>query len=539
MCVATLLCLAPFVNKAFNIDEPLFVWSAKHIVGHPLDPYGFSVNWYGRVQQMSLVMKNPPVGSYYLALAGSVAGWSEAALHIAMLIAAIAAVLGTYLLAARLCGKPLEAALATLFTPVFLVSSSTVMCDTMMLALFVWAALVWLIGLDRRKWGYLALSAFMIGICALTKYYGAVLLPLLLGYTVVRERKLGWWAANFLITVAILTVYQLVTKHLYGHGLLSDASAYATSFKHTPAGEYFPKALVGLSYTGGCLAIVLFYAARLWSRKWLLVGAVAVLAAIAALSGVSRLGSTPMGSAGSTDWTVIRQAGLMIVLGCSVLALAISDFTARRDPESVLLALWVIGTYVFASFVNWTVNGRSILPMAPAVGILLVRRVEWMAVDARRRPVWLSVAPLAAAGILALTVTWSDFAWANSIRDAARQVKAQYAGSAKTVWFEGHWGFQYYMEPLGFKAVDYWASGLSPGDIVVVSVNNTNIRDLPEDASELRDTMKLGGGRLLTTASMKARAGFYCNDYGPLAYAFGTVPADEYRVYDIIVPANR
>jgi hypothetical protein len=28
------------------MDEPLFVWTAQHIAGHPLDPYGFRVVWY-------------------------------------------------------------------------------------------------------------------------------------------------------------------------------------------------------------------------------------------------------------------------------------------------------------------------------------------------------------------------------------------------------------------------------------------------------------------------------------------------------------
>jgi hypothetical protein len=43
---ATTACLLPFVGKSFNIDDPLFVWTAKQIVRHPIDPYGFPVVWY-------------------------------------------------------------------------------------------------------------------------------------------------------------------------------------------------------------------------------------------------------------------------------------------------------------------------------------------------------------------------------------------------------------------------------------------------------------------------------------------------------------
>jgi hypothetical protein len=49
----TLLCLLPFVGKAFHIDDTLFVWAAKHITKKPLDPYGFSVVWYKTEQPMS------------------------------------------------------------------------------------------------------------------------------------------------------------------------------------------------------------------------------------------------------------------------------------------------------------------------------------------------------------------------------------------------------------------------------------------------------------------------------------------------------
>src|SRR5438270_5558613 len=43
--VVTTAALAPFLNKAFHIDDPLFLWMAQQIAKHPLDPYGFEVNW--------------------------------------------------------------------------------------------------------------------------------------------------------------------------------------------------------------------------------------------------------------------------------------------------------------------------------------------------------------------------------------------------------------------------------------------------------------------------------------------------------------
>ena len=42
--IAVVAVLAPFLNKAFHIDDPLFLWMAQQIAHHPGDPYGFAVN---------------------------------------------------------------------------------------------------------------------------------------------------------------------------------------------------------------------------------------------------------------------------------------------------------------------------------------------------------------------------------------------------------------------------------------------------------------------------------------------------------------
>src|ERR1039458_10016343 len=136
LAVAVLACLMPFWGKAFNVDDTLFIYVARQITQHPLDPYGFKVNWFLDAVPMAHETKNPPLASYYIAAAASLLGWSERALHLAFLLPALAAVLGTYRLAQRFTSSPLLAAADTLLTPAFLVSANSALCDTMMLALW-------------------------------------------------------------------------------------------------------------------------------------------------------------------------------------------------------------------------------------------------------------------------------------------------------------------------------------------------------------------------------------------------------------------
>src|SRR5438045_8572147 len=95
LALITAAALAPFLNKAFYVDDPLFIWMAQQIIRHPLNPYGFDVNWSSFTQPMSAVMQNPPLCSYYIAAIGSIFGWSEMSLHAAFLFWATMSILGT------------------------------------------------------------------------------------------------------------------------------------------------------------------------------------------------------------------------------------------------------------------------------------------------------------------------------------------------------------------------------------------------------------------------------------------------------------
>src|SRR5256885_1966452 len=103
LAIATAIALLPFVNKAFTMDDPLFVWSAQWIADHPLDPNGFTLNWYGRTRRMGFLAAEaaatPPLTSYALALASAIVGWEEAPLHVAFGLFAFAVVAGTWSLA--------------------------------------------------------------------------------------------------------------------------------------------------------------------------------------------------------------------------------------------------------------------------------------------------------------------------------------------------------------------------------------------------------------------------------------------------------
>ncbi len=421
--IITIVCLAPFANKAFHIDDPLFIWVAKQIQTNPTDFYGFSVNWYGWDMPMTKITQNPPLASYYIALIASLFGWSEVVMHLAFLVPAVAAALGTYYLAQRLCTRPVPAALAAVLTPGFLVSSTNIMCDTMMLAFWVWAVFLWMRGIEKNNFSNLFFAAVLVAVCALTKYFGIALLPLLFVYSLIKKRNLGVWVLYLLVPVIILAGYQWLTYSLYGRGLLSDAAGYATGYNPRQGLKWLYRGLTGLFFTGGCIATAVFYIPVLWSKRVLISNIVLTILFVLALSFIGKIDKFSIKDAANVKWDFLIQAGLMAAAGVNILWLIGADFWKSRNAESLLLLFWIIGTFIFAAFINWTGNARSILPMIPAVGILLMRRIDqYKNKTAKRTDMWRLAWPLVPAAVVALLVCWADYTWANTARSAASSI---------------------------------------------------------------------------------------------------------------------
>ncbi|MDP6559285.1 MAG: glycosyltransferase family 39 protein [Candidatus Binatia bacterium] len=130
---------------------------------------------------------NPPLNSYLLALVELVARGTEWIYHLACLLLAVLSAFLMYSLAGRFCGHPVTAAILSVATPAFLVSTTNVMAGIPLLLLRL-LAISWTIQAadgDRPKnlwWSGLAASA-----AALTKCFGIALVPLLIAYWILKK----------------------------------------------------------------------------------------------------------------------------------------------------------------------------------------------------------------------------------------------------------------------------------------------------------------------------------------------------------------
>jgi hypothetical protein len=351
-----------------------------------------------------------------------------------------------------------------------------------------------------------------------------------------RGKELGIAIVALLIPVLVLGGYQWLTFSLYGRGLLMDAAAYALQWR--AKSQNLSMFFSGVVFAGGCLIGPFLFVPFLGSARNILLRLACVGLLVAGLSYFGALRALLPASSRS-EGLAFLQICLFLVGGLLALWLVCENVVQLRDSDSLLLGMWAGGTFVFATLVNWTVNGRSFLPMVPAVGIMIARSLpQPEALPGLLRPGWM----LLPAAVLSLVVTWADYRWAASLRKAADLIRSDgnVAQWARQVWFQGHWGFQYYMQQSEkFAAADLKRSRVKAGDLMIIPVNNTNVIIPPFEVFKRVGEIKITACPWLALMKTSAGAGFYSVSIaGRLPYVFGPIEPDIYWVI-LFVPESR
>ena len=529
--ILPVLLLLPFVGKAYHIDDVMYLWAAQQIQSTPADFYGFIINWYGYEQLMHEANQNPPLLSYYLAFVTAITGWSEISVHFWLLVPAVLFSLGVLNLAKILSLPQVPAVLITILSPVYLISSTTVMTDVTMSAFFVWAVWYWLRGMSGENHLNFIVSSVLICCAVLTKYFALSLVPLLFAYTLWEKKQLKPYLLYLIIPVLCMCLFEYLTYLNYGHGLLFSAAGYTLSEGGDGFLSRVSRIFNGFVFVGGCLLNVLFLTFFLLKKKWL----ASLVLFIILFSFVAVQFSNSLESVFPflpyLPRYVSLQYFLYLTIGATLVYLSIYDFLRFKDPASSLVVLWVMGCFLFLAVVNWSVTARNVLPMLPALALIVARRFDGdFSLFGQTKFVSYSIVFLPAM-LLSLMFVKADVAEANNQRQAAEKIATMTSAYKGQVWFFGHWGFQYYMERNGAKPYADKKTVFQLGDIVVMPTNNTNInaklsKKVFWPVMEIEDN-----SRWTNVMQPNAGAGFYSDRRGPMPLNIYNSPPDKYYLY--------
>jgi 4-amino-4-deoxy-L-arabinose transferase-like glycosyltransferase len=198
--VLTLLLLIaalPFVGRAYFVDDYYFVTMAKGILEHPLRPYDFVSDDAGssnisreRPEQPPKV--NPPLFHYFLAAVIKVWGDAVWKLRTASLLFSLISLYAVYFLGKRFVRNPLPAAALLAVTPAFWLTSYSLLIDSAMLAFFLASLVCFIEGQERHRWRWLIASGVLMGCTLMTKYTGALIVPVVLLWHLLNRKSCSW-----------------------------------------------------------------------------------------------------------------------------------------------------------------------------------------------------------------------------------------------------------------------------------------------------------------------------------------------------------
>ncbi|MBA4064646.1 MAG: hypothetical protein C0501_13220 [Isosphaera sp.] len=471
--VLALLVTAANALKPLAVDDTAYLMYARHVAADPLDPYGFEVFWYTAPQPAMTVLV-PPVVPYWLAVGVAVCGEHVWALKLWMFPFVWAFAWSAGDLLRRFAG-----ATGTRLLPLVVLSPAVLplvnlMLDVPAVGLGLAAVVVFARAADRGSWR-LAAAAGVLAALAMQTKYSALPVPVVVAWYGLTHRRVGLAAVAVGVAAAGFVGWEQVTVAKYGESHFAHHLR-----KQEPAATLWEKANLAPGLAGhlGCLGVgvgLVALGALGVPRRGLAVAAVALCVGFVRIVLVPpRLAAEEWDPHAGTVafWQTVGWLVLAACVGCAVRsALRFGRrWGVRRDRASVFLAGWLLvelaGYFALTPFPA----ARRVIGLV-VVGALVAARAAHR--PGRRPPGWV-VGFGVAAGVAVAALDVLDAYPEKACAERAAAVTADRPPGA-TVWYVGHWGFQFYCERAGMRPA-FPGRVLMPGDLLVRP-------DYPEDGS--------------------------------------------------------
>ena len=503
---------------------------AQWILKEPLHPLSGAINWLHTAEPI-YVGNQSALLPCMIALLMMASAESMLLLHAAMALMSLACVLLFDRLARRFapgCALWLTAVFA--LGPAFL-PGQNLMTDVPLLALWL-GFFVALLDTDGSCLApRYALAGVLAGLALLTKYTSLVLLPILAADCVLRRRRRSLWA--LLLPLGILAAWSATNLIDYGgiHIVGRPVRAVSGSDLVIRGTEW----VAGLGSVTPFMLAFLFAPIRAGRLRW-----------VAALFGLAVGGYVFATLTHRPDmttqirllWALGAANGVLclgLVLGSFMTRACTGDTAAdsRMRADRTILALWALGAFGFVVLFAPFMAVRHIMLAIPPLLLILGRDLT----NPARRPTALVglVLTVTLGGLLAV----SDYRYAGSYREVAPRIRGEFPETA-TVYFAGHWGWQWYARRAGMVQYDTTRTVLREGDVLVMPTACLSDQRIREDHQKvlrkLRDIDVPSGPRtLLRSMGMEPLGGcyYFSLSTGAPPYRLSRAPLERFGVFQV------
>ncbi len=438
--------------KPAVVDDTAYLFFARHLAHHPGDPYGFELFWYAEPQPAMQILM-PPVLPCWLAAGISLFG--EHLFLLKLWLFPFAAILcrSTAWLVTRFAIRQERTGLLVIaLSPAVLVLFDF-MLDIPALALGLTALTAFIHGCDRRSLRWVAAAGLLAGLAVQTKYSLLFLPAVFVWYALLYRR---WLEALLAVSLAVAVFgsweWWLIQKYGHSHFLFHAKGQSAEGGGVTDMVAMRLKLVPSLlGQFGGLMVGVSLWVCAGFRPRAAFVGALVCAAMLLPVfllphsrwrSGglmFQLLGLAVFAAHGDAAWALLRKTGAKdwaFLLGWVLLeiagALGLSPFPAARRMLGVCFALSLLGVCAV---------GIGGIPLRRAAVGSAVYALLFFAVDC-----------------------WDAYPEKTLAERAGETARP---GPGEIVWYNGHWGFQYYCDRVGMKPVIPGHSTLKPGDWLV------------------------------------------------------------------------
>jgi hypothetical protein len=517
--VLALVCLVPFLNKAYTIDDPLFLLEARQILKTPLQPISYGLCWMTNETCVAHAGDLGPGSAQalmgYLLVPVIMAGGAEWIAHLLQMALVCLIVFEMVRIALRLGFSNVQSAVAGLLLvaiPPFLSMASTAMPDILALALGLTGMERLLAWKYEQRWHQAVTAGVALGLAPYARPHFAMFLPLgalwLFDELDTREavaqfrRQPRLWAP-ILIAIGILVAVNLLTRDW---GPTFEARNLEIRPEKIPLNlsAYLVYLCFPIPFTAVWLAVY-------W-RKMLM--PIAFLAG--AFLAISWILTSP--------WSLIRGWPIAAVLYGLV---ALVDTIDRRTGHvGTLLSLWVLIPLPAIAYFHFPL--KFMLAASPAIALIIIQTL------AKLPPFTVSVVygalVLGYAGFSCLLLE-ADADFAEYGRRAAAELIAPHVAVGEKVWYGGEWGFYWYAQEAGATVSKPSERGPNPGDLLAVGLmegGGATLNRFPH--RELVDSRKYDSPHGRT---MGFGAGLYSNSYGIVPWTWKPSAENVYELWRI------
>jgi hypothetical protein len=528
------LCLAPFLQKAYTIDDPYYLVQARQALRTPLTPAVVELCWDNIGYARPIRGIGPPglLMAYALAPAAML-GSKEWTGHVTQLLLLWIAVIATVAVAFRCGATNTEAMLAGLFFasfPVVLVMSGNVMPDLLTATLGVIGMerlLAW--KTDGKLWQACA-AGIALGLAPLARSHA--LLLIFVGIVMLAGKSdsspvVSWFRAFWQTNVRRWLPILVAVICLAGvNWITSDRVATSTAiFPGGPNAEQIVLPRVLPNFLGFGLN---WFAVTPFAIAWLLVEGV---------GGILTLGAAML-AGGMVKYAFPDSPVLLDILGVAGL-LAVGSavlwaFRTRRIPLAALALCLLIALPMITYF---HLPSKYLVPCAPAASILFVLRLRERAALSKSSKLFLVGLPaimICGGAILGVAILRGDAAFAGLARRAVNEGVPPRIPPGHRAWYSGQWALTWYAQEAGASCLMSRPPFPQPGDILIAGEREGGL-DLPPKLRlnlHLIDTIQSTepGIRVMNPA---IDAGFYSNSYGYLPWRWSDAPVNTYYVWSV------